>query len=375
MSVRSVSRSLIPVKRQFFLPLGGGVQLEKNFRPIASPKSIVNRINTLYYKLRGTDLRFDTMKTEWWIDTYEFFDHLKSLDEAGNLPQTIITHGWGIGRGIEELQFFRHFKSLDEVGKTNYYSRIRHILGDFSIKMLKEVASSTMRFHSDITKYVLFDASEPLPLKQGSALFIWHKELYDDLPGNQILVYKEGKFFEKWARGMFNSNIKIKTIEGKTVTPSRFLVMFKDNKDLESLNPDFLISIGWEEALKEIDIEAHNYGKLIKEMCHGIKEDFAFPVNLGGISNMLEAIKLLDKERGGRLIIYDYGFVIPEVYSREAKDEGNKSHPIYVISGQPTTDVNFWLLKRIAEEAGASVVIEKSREDRNNEFRMEVKLL
>src|SRR5436853_188783 len=88
------------------------------------------------------------------------------------------------------------FRSLDRERGTQYYPRIRFLLGDYSMPTLNR-AMETVREHRELGSFLAVDAVDPfksLSFLRYKVLSIHLTNVYDNLPTDEIVV-RDGKLY------------------------------------------------------------------------------------------------------------------------------------------------------------------------------------
>src|SRR5215831_12235394 len=119
----------------------------------------------------------------------DFWTLLRDLEAKQRLPQEIFILEIGVGTGKRYGFFLDRFKAIDEQRGTNYYPKLRVLLGDYSQHSL-ERSRAAVEKHVDLCSFVVLDAMNPLK----TLSFLRHKVLhvhltnvYDNLPNDEVL--------------------------------------------------------------------------------------------------------------------------------------------------------------------------------------------
>jgi hypothetical protein len=126
----------------------------------------------------------------------DFWTLVRDLEAKKQLPPEIFLLEIGVGTGRRCGLFLDRFHALDTQRGTNYYPKLRVLLGDYSLQTLDRSRAAVER-HIDLCSFVALDALNPLK----TLSFLRHKilhvhltNLYDNLPSDEILR-RDGKLF------------------------------------------------------------------------------------------------------------------------------------------------------------------------------------
>lgn len=131
----------------------------------------------------------------------DFWTLLRDLDGKGQLPSEIFVMEIGVGLGTRCGLWLDRFRALDHARGTNYYPRLRFLLGDYALTTL-ERSRPAVQAHLDVCSFIVLDALNPIR----SLSFLRHKILhihltnvYDNLPDEEILR-RDGTLFQVQVR-------------------------------------------------------------------------------------------------------------------------------------------------------------------------------
>src|SRR5688572_17584657 len=91
----------------------------------------------------------------------DFWTLLRELEARGQLPPEIFAVEIGVGSGTRARLWLDRFKALDDQCGTDFYSRVKFLLGDYSPRTL-DTALATMGPHAPLVSVVAMDALNPL---------------------------------------------------------------------------------------------------------------------------------------------------------------------------------------------------------------------
>jgi hypothetical protein len=126
----------------------------------------------------------------------DFWTLLKDLDNHNQLPPEIFVLEIGVGTGKRAALWLDRFRALDRERGTEYYPRIRFLLGDYSMPTLNR-AMETVREHRELGSFLAVDAVDPfksLSFLRYKVLSIHLTNVYDNLPTDEIVV-RDGKLY------------------------------------------------------------------------------------------------------------------------------------------------------------------------------------
>jgi len=126
----------------------------------------------------------------------DFWTLLRDLENKQRLPAEIFIMEIGVGTGQRCALFIDRFQALDGQRGTNYYPRLRVLLGDYSLHSLDRSRAAVQK-HIDLCSFMVLDALNPLK----TLSFLRHKILhvhltnvYDNLPNDEVLR-RDGKLY------------------------------------------------------------------------------------------------------------------------------------------------------------------------------------
>jgi hypothetical protein len=126
----------------------------------------------------------------------DFWTLLKDLENHNQLPPEIFVLEIGVGTGKRAALWLDRFRVVDRERGTQYYPRIRFLLGDYSMPTLNR-AMETVREHRELGSFLAVDALDPfksLSFLRYKVLSIHLTNVYDNLPTDEIVV-RDGKLY------------------------------------------------------------------------------------------------------------------------------------------------------------------------------------
>lgn len=126
----------------------------------------------------------------------DFWTLLRDLEARNQLPVEVFMLELGVGTGTRSGIWLDKFQALDRLRGTNYYPRLRILLGDYSLATL-DMSRPAVRNHADLCSFMVIDAMNPLK----TLSFMRHKILqvhaanvYDNLPDEEV-VRRDGRLY------------------------------------------------------------------------------------------------------------------------------------------------------------------------------------
>jgi hypothetical protein len=126
----------------------------------------------------------------------DFWTLLRDLDAKKQLPPEIFLMEIGVGTGARCGLFLDRFHALDTQRGTNYYPKLRVLLGDYSLQTLDRSRAAVQK-HIDLCSFVVLDAINPiktLSFLRHKLLHVHLTNVYDNLPNDELLR-REGKLY------------------------------------------------------------------------------------------------------------------------------------------------------------------------------------
>lgn len=118
----------------------------------------------------------------------DFWTLLRDLENRKQLPEELFVMEIGVGMGTRCGLWLERFRALDQGRGTNYYPRLKFLLGDYSLATL-ERSRPAVQEHLQLCSFVVLDALNPLK----NLAFLRHKILhihltnvYDNLPDEEF---------------------------------------------------------------------------------------------------------------------------------------------------------------------------------------------
>jgi hypothetical protein len=124
----------------------------------------------------------------------DFWTLVRDLDAKKQLPPEIFLMEIGVGTGQRCGLFLDRFHALDTQRGTNYYPKLRVLLGDYSLQTLDRSRAAVQK-HIDLCSFVVLDALNPiktLSFLRHKLLHVHLTNVYDNLPNDELLR-RDGK--------------------------------------------------------------------------------------------------------------------------------------------------------------------------------------
>src|ERR1700722_11631584 len=126
----------------------------------------------------------------------DFWTLLRDLESKNQLPPEIYLLEIGVGTGVRCGLWLTKFRALDQERGTDYYPKLRVLLGDYSLATL-DMSKPAVEDHADLCSFLVLDATNPLK----TLSFLRHKimqvhstNVYDNLPDEEV-VRRDGKLY------------------------------------------------------------------------------------------------------------------------------------------------------------------------------------
>ena len=131
----------------------------------------------------------------------DFWTLARDLEVKKQLPPELFVLEIGVGMGTRAGLWLERFHKLDQERGTNYYPRVRFLLGDYSPATL-ERSKAAVAAHREQCSFVVLDALNPmqtLSFLRHKVLHIHMTNVYDNLPDEEMARH-DGRLFLVEAR-------------------------------------------------------------------------------------------------------------------------------------------------------------------------------
>ncbi|MGH9717135.1 MAG: hypothetical protein ACRD4R_10470 [Candidatus Acidiferrales bacterium] len=137
----------------------------------------------------------------------EFWTLLRNLDARNQLPPEVFVLEIGVGMGTRARMWLDRFAQTDRERRTNFYPRLRFLLGDYSLSTL-ERSRSSVKEHVELCSSIALDALDPiktLSFLRHKILYVHSTNTYDNLPDEEA-VWRGNRIYWVWARAYLSSD-------------------------------------------------------------------------------------------------------------------------------------------------------------------------
>jgi hypothetical protein len=126
----------------------------------------------------------------------DFWTLARDMDKRNQLPAELFILEIGVGSGTRCGLFVEKFRQLDKQRGTNYYPRLRVLMGDYSLETL-DMSRPAVKDHIHLCSFLALDALNPLKtlgFLRHKILYIHSTNMYDNLPDEEILR-RDGRLY------------------------------------------------------------------------------------------------------------------------------------------------------------------------------------
>ena len=126
----------------------------------------------------------------------EFWNLLKQLESRNQLPAEIFLLEIGVGLATRAGMWLDCFGALDQKNGTQYYPRLRFLLGDYSLSTLDR-SRPAVKKHIDLCSFIGLDALDPtkaLSFLRHKVLHVHSSNMYDNLPDEEV-VWRDNRLY------------------------------------------------------------------------------------------------------------------------------------------------------------------------------------
>jgi hypothetical protein len=291
----------------------------------------------------------------------DFWTLLKDLEKQNQLPTDIFVLEIGVGLGIRAALWLDQFQSLDRQRGTNYYPRLKFILGDYSLATL-ERSRPALKGHLDLCSFVVLDALNPirtLAFLRHKILHIHLTNVYDNLPDEE-LARRDGRLYMVQVRAYLPTADAVRIGENFKIPVAE---LQRNMSRLLDVGPDFhpdraLGVLFWQESWKALRLEERlvplnelKAGSLpdgldavrIEELLSDAPSDVRFHLSTGALESFRNTLALLRPR--GYLQVQDIFVTDMNAYGMAFRGPGK-------LDGSIVNWVNGVLLREVAERAG-----------------------
>jgi hypothetical protein len=291
----------------------------------------------------------------------DFWTLLRDLEVQNQLPPELFILEIGIGMGTRAGLWLDRFRALDQQRGTNFYPRVRFLLGDYSQATLDR-SRPALREHLELCSFIVLDALDPiktLSFLRHKILHIHLTNVYDNLPDEE-LVRRDGRIYWLQVRA-YLSVVDATRIGAECGVPIAELPKII-NRLLE-IGPECLAdrALGvtlWQEIWKAVRLEeqlvdadslpSSSYpegldASNLESMLHDAPSDLRFHLSTGALESFRNTLPLLHPR--GYLQVQD-------IFVTSLGDYRMGFHGPGKLDGSIVNWVNGVLLREVAERFG-----------------------
>jgi hypothetical protein len=291
----------------------------------------------------------------------EFWKLLKELDAKNQLPAEVFLLEIGVGTGTRAGLWLQRFLEVDREHSTNYYPRLRFLLGDYSLATL-ERCRPPVQSHIDLCSFIALDALDPiktLSFLRHKILHVHSTNMYDNLPDEE-LVWRDNRLYWVHVRAYIPAADAFQIAAAAEIPVSD---LSKVIGRLLDIGPECLadrqrgIAL-WQETWKAMRLEERLVG--MEEM-----PDISFPAGLS-LPQMEDILReapndlrfhlstgALDSFRNTLPLLHPRGYLeVQDIFVNDLAEYNMGFHGPGKLDGSIVNWVNGALLREVAERAG-----------------------
>jgi len=294
----------------------------------------------------------------------DFWTLLRDMESKNQLPQELFLLEIGVGTGTRMGLWLDNFRQLDQQRETNYYPKLRVLLGDYSLATL-DMSRPAVREHADLCSFLVLDAINPLKtlsFLRYKVMQVHSTNVYDNLPDEEV-VRRDGRLYFVQVRA-YLPTAEVGRLATEFDLPSERMRHYVD-RILEGRFDEFGSRergvTFWREFWKAVRLEERlvqledlpefpfpeglNASKL-EDILQRAPTDFRFHLSSGALESMVRTLPLLHPR--GYLQVQDIFVTDINQYRLGFFGPGK-------LEGSLLNWVNGALLKEVAERAGYDV--------------------
>jgi hypothetical protein len=294
----------------------------------------------------------------------DFWTLLRDLETKNQLPQEIFALEIGVGLGTRSQIWLDRFRALDAERGTKYYSRVKFLLGDYSLATLDR-SRPALRDHLDLCSFIVLDALDPgktLSFLRHKILHVHLTNVYDNLPDEEF-ARRDGRLHLVQVRAYLPSSGAAHIAKAANVPIQEINATIRRLLDA---GPEFLgdrargVSF-WQEVWKAIRLEerlisvedlpdvelpAGLDSTHLEEILEDAPSDFRFHMSSGALESFRNTLPLL----------HPRGFLqVQDIFVTSLQDYRLGFHGPGKLDGSIVNWVNGVLLREVGERAGYDV--------------------
>ena len=294
----------------------------------------------------------------------DFWTLLREMESKNQLPQEIFLLELGVGTGMRMGMWLDKFRQLDRQRESNYYPKLRILLGDYSLDTLDR-SRPAVKEHADLCSFLVLDAINPLKtlsFLRYKIMQVHSTNVYDNLPDEEV-VRRDGRLYFVQVRAYLPA-AEVTRIASEYDLPAEKMRHYVDRLlegRFEELGTRERGVNFWQEIWKAVRLEERlvqledlpefpfpeglDAAKL-EDMLQQAPADFRFHLSSGALESMVRTLPLLHPR--GYLQVQDIFVTDINQYRLGFFGPGK-------LEGSLLNWVNGALLKEVAERAGYDV--------------------
>jgi len=294
----------------------------------------------------------------------EFWNLLKDLEKKNQLPPEFFLLEIGVGTGIRAGLWLDRFREVDLERGSNFYHRLRFLLGDYSLATL-ERCRPAVKNHIDLCSFIAVDALDPirtLSFLRHKILHVHSTNMYDNLQDEEI-VWRDNRIYWLEFRAYIPAEdaAQISRISGVPISD-----ITKTIGRLLDVGPECLAdrhrgNLFWQEVWKAIRMEerlvrVEDLPDLsfpaglslaqLEDILRGAPDDLRLHLSSGALESFRNTLPLLHPR--GYLQVQD-------IFVTDLSEYNMGFHGPGKLDGSIVNWVNGALLREVAERAGYDI--------------------
>ena len=294
----------------------------------------------------------------------DFWTLLRDLENKNQLPPEIFALEIGVGMGTRSKIWLDRFRALDAERGTKYYSRVKFLLGDYSLATLDR-SRPALKEHLDLCSFIVLDALDPgktLAFLRHKVLHIHLTNVYDNLPDEEF-ARRDGRLYLVQVRAYVPREEAARISKACDVPASQ---LSSTIRRLLETGPEFASDRGrgvtfWQdiwkairledrlvciEDLPDVDLPAGLNPAQLEEILEDAPSDFRFHMSSGALESFRNTLPLL----------HPRGFLqVQDIFVTNLNDYRLGFHGPGKLDGSIVNWVNGVLLREVGERAGYDV--------------------
>jgi len=291
----------------------------------------------------------------------DFWNLLKEMESRNQLPPELFILEIGVGMGKRAALWLDTFHAFDRERGTNYYPRLRFLLGDYSLATLDRCRPAVQN-HVELCSFIALDALDPiktLSFLRHKILHVHSTNMYDNLPDEEI-VWRDNKVHWVQVRAYLSAAdaARIEKETGVAVSELPKIITRLLEVGPECLPDRKRGVVFWQEVWKAFRLEERLVGAA------GLP-DLSFPAGLT-IAQMEDILQnapndlrfhlssgALDSFRNTLPLLHPKGYLqVQDIFVTDLNDYSMGFHGPGKLGGSIVNWVNGALLREVGERAG-----------------------